>query len=426
MIADKQLEFLASPIQGLTASVCKAASIILALVVIALVLLVLLYQRVSRNNPAALDSRLESFERTQERTERVVKEEIALNRGELGKAASEQRQELSVAFKNFVDAVGQRINDVASLQKTQLESFAADLSKFTAESGARLDTARAESATGGKQLREEVVATLGAISDAIRKTVGELASTQRVQFEAFAAQLTSFAKASGEKLDGSRTEASTDAGRLREEVVAALKGITDITTKTMGELANVQKGQLEAMASAIEKLAESNEKKLEAVRTTVEGQLQSMKSDKAAQLEQMRLTVDEKLQGTLEKRLGESFKQVSERLEQVHKGLGEMQSLATGVGDLKKVLTNVKTRGTWGEGQLGALLEQVLSPDQWASNVSTKGNTERVGEQNFEYLERRPVPRITTLVAHERKQSLSLTTVCAYARAQQQQARLAN
>jgi DNA recombination protein RmuC len=92
----------------------------------------------------------------------------------------------------------------------------------------------------------------------------------------------------------------------------------------------------------------------------------------------MRLTVDEKLQGTLEKRLGESFKQVSERLEQVHKGLGEMQSLATGVGDLKKVLTNVKTRGTWGEVQLGALLEQVLSPDQFASNVSTKGNAERV------------------------------------------------
>jgi len=143
-------------------------------------------------------------------------------------------------------------------------------------------------------------------------------------------------------------------------------------------LANVQKGQLEAMASAIEKLAESNEKKLEAVRTTVEGELQSMKADNATQLEQMRLTVDEKLQGTLEKRLGESFKQVSERLEQVHKGLGEMQSLATGVGDLKKVLTNVKTRGTWGEVQLGALLEQVLSPDQWASNVSTKGNAERV------------------------------------------------
>jgi DNA recombination protein RmuC len=352
--------------------------IILALVVIALVLLVLLYQRVSRNSPAALDSHLESFAKAQERTERVVKEEIAISRSELGTAARDQRQELSTAFKTLGDSVGQRINDVASLQKAQLEAFAVELSKFTTESGARLDRARAESATGGKQLREEVVAILGAISEAIRNTVGELASTQRVQFEAFAAQLASFAKTSGEKLDGSRTDAATDAGRLREEVVATLKGITDITTKTMGELANVQKGQLEAMASAIEKLAESNEKKLEAVRTTVEGQLQSMKSDNATQLEQMRLTVDEKLQGTLEKRLGESFKQVSERLEQVHKGLGEMQSLATGVGDLKKVLMNVKTRGTWGEVQLGALLEQVLSPDQWASNVSTKSNAERV------------------------------------------------
>ncbi|MDO9263294.1 MAG: DNA recombination protein RmuC, partial [Desulfosalsimonadaceae bacterium] len=89
-------------------------------------------------------------------------------------------------------------------------------------------------------------------------------------------------------------------------------------------------------------------------------------------------TVDEKLQGTLEKRLGESFKQVSERLELVHKGLGEMQTLATGVGDLKRVLTNVKTRGTWGEVQLGALLEQVLSPDQFETNVATKGGSERV------------------------------------------------
>jgi len=103
-----------------------------------------------------------------------------------------------------------------------------------------------------------------------------------------------------------------------------------------------------------------------------------MQIDNAKQLEQMRQTVDEKLQGTLEKRLGESFKQVSERLELVHKGLGEMQTLATGVGDLKKVLTNVKTRGTWGEVQLGALLEQVLNPDQFATNVATKDGGERV------------------------------------------------
>ena len=114
------------------------------------------------------------------------------------------------------------------------------------------------------------------------------------------------------------------------------------------------------------------------LREAVEQRLQAIQADNAKQLDQMRATVDEKLQGTLEKRLGESFKQVSERLEQVSKGLGEMQSLATGVGDLKKVLTNVKTRGTWGEVQLGAMLEQVLTPDQYAANVAVKDGGERV------------------------------------------------
>jgi DNA recombination protein RmuC len=292
------------------------AFIILAFVVIALVLLVLLYQKVSRYNPAELEPRLEAIEKAQERTERVVKEEIVLNRGELGKAASEQRQELSSAFKTLGDAVGQRINDVANLQKVQLEAFAAQLTAFANIISEKLDGARAESATTATQLRQEVVRTLTEISDAMARTLKDLAAAEKLQLEAFSKQIDSLTKTSAEKL--------------------------------------------------------------EAVRTTVEGQLQSMKTDNATQLEQMRLTVDEKLQGTLEKRLGESFKQVSERLEQVHKGLGEMQSLATGVGDLKKVLTNVKTRGTWGEVQLGALLEQVLSPDQWASNVSTKNNAERV------------------------------------------------
>ena len=206
----------------------------------------------------------------------------------------------------------------------------------------------------------------------------DLAAAEKVQIEAFSGQIASLTKTSGEKLDGIRAESAIGAKQLREEVIAALKGITESTTKTMGELANIQKAQLEIMSSAIGKLSESNEKKLEAVRVTVESKLQSMQIDNAKQLDQMRQTVDEKLQGTLEKRLGESFKQVSERLELVHKGLGEMQSLATGVGDLKKVLTNVKTRGTWGEVQLGALLEQVLNPDQFATNVATKDGGERV------------------------------------------------
>jgi DNA recombination protein RmuC len=115
------------------------------------------------------------------------------------------------------------------------------------------------------------------------------------------------------------------------------------------------------------------------MRQTVAEGLRTLQEDNSRKLEQMRAVVDEKLQSTLEKRLGESFRQVSERLEQVYKGLGEMRSLATGVGDLKKVLTNVKTRGTWGEIQLGNILEQILTPEQYDVNVVTKKNSnERV------------------------------------------------
>src|SRR5213083_2375348 len=110
---------------------------------------------------------------------------------------------------------------------------------------------------------------------------------------------------------------------------------------------------------------------LETLRGAVEQSLERIRQDNSARLEQMRQTVDEKLHATLEQRLSESFRQVSERLELVHKGLGEMQSLAAGVGDLKRVLTNVKARGTWGEVQLGELLDQILTPEQYARNVLT-------------------------------------------------------
>jgi DNA recombination protein RmuC len=241
-----------------------------------------------------------------------------------------------------------------------------------------MDGVRAESATAAKQLREEVVATLKSISETMVQTLKDLAVAEKAQLEAFSGQMASLTRTSGERLDGIRTESAAGAKQFREEVTAALKGLTEATTKTMRELAILQELQLEAMSTSIGKLSETNEKKLEEMRVTVEGKLQNMQIDNAKQLDQMRQTVDEKLQGTLEKRLGESFKQVSERLEQVHKGLGEMQSLATGVGDLKKVLTNVKTRGTWGEVQLGTLLEQVLNPDQFATNVATKDGGERV------------------------------------------------
>ncbi len=154
-----------------------------------------------------------------------------------------------------------------------------------------------------------------------------------------------------DELRSGRNENSNSARQLREEIL-----------KTIEEKSRTQQESINSLNNVIDKhlkqLQDSNEKKLE----------------------QMRQTVDEKLQSTLEKRLGESFKIVGEQLEAVQRGLGEMQNLATGVGDLKKVLTNVKTRGTWGEYQLGNILEQILTPDQYKKNVRPKENSDEIVE----------------------------------------------
>lgn len=170
-----------------------------------------------------------------------------------------------------------------------------------------------------------------------------------------------------------------DVGTLRQEMGASLKGFSDSVLQRMADIAQLQKGQIDSFSQQMNRLTEGNEQRLEAMRKTVEERLKTLQQDNAAKLDQMRQTVDEKLQGTLEKRLGESFKLVGERLEQVHKGLGEMQTLANGVGDLKRVLTNVKTRGTWGEIQLGNLLDQVMTPEQYMRDaVCRPGSAERV------------------------------------------------
>jgi DNA recombination protein RmuC len=138
------------------------------------------------------------------------------------------------------------------------------------------------------------------------------------------------------------------------------------------QLTLLQKTLADTLATQLQSLSEANARRLAEVRTTLETQLAAMQQTNASKLEEMRRTVDEKLQTTLEARLGESFKQVAERLEQVHQGLGQMQTLAQGVGDLQRVLTNVKTRGMFGEVQLEALLEQVLTPEQYGKQIETK------------------------------------------------------
>ena len=182
-----------------------------------------------------------------------------------------------------------------------------------------------------------------------------------------------------EEMAQARQEAMAAARGNRQEQAQALDRLSKTLAAQVGQLGTLQGQQLEAFAAQLARLTQSNEQRFEQLRLSIEARLGAMQSDNASKLEEMRKTVDEKLHATLEQRLGDSFKLVSERLELVHKGLGEMQNLAAGVGDLKKVLTNVKTRGTWGEVQLEALLDQVLTAEQYEKNVITRpGSNERV------------------------------------------------
>jgi DNA recombination protein RmuC len=178
----------------------------------------------------------------------------------------------------------------------------------------------------------------------------------------------------------SRAETQSQSQQERLELTSSLQSFGDSFQVRMTDVAKMQHDSMESFSGRMSTLTESNEKKMEDIRLVVDGKLRQIQEDNARQLDRMRETVDEKLQVALEKRLGESFKQVSERLEQVHQGLGDMRALAAGVGDLKKVLTNVKSRGTWGEVQLGALLAEILSPDQYLQNA-------RIREESGDFVE---------------------------------------
>ncbi len=216
----------------------------------------------------------------------------------------------------------------------------------------------AETARAG---RGEQSAQMAQFQQTLAAQMTSVATVQNNQIDGFAQQLAKLTESNAAQLEAVRQSLVLNGQQMREEQASTLRRFG------------------EAQHQQLTQLAEGNERRLAEVRATLEQKLKDIEVNNAAKLEEMRRTVDEKLHATLEQRLGESFKLVSDRLEQVHRGLGEMQTLAAGVGDLKRVLTNVKTRGIWGEVQLQALLEQLLTPDQFAKNVATRpGSTERV------------------------------------------------
>lgn len=251
------------------------------------------------------------------------------------------------------------------------------------ELGRATEALRGESLRQGEALREEI----GRNAAGTRQELGgTLADFQRTLLT----QQTDVARIQNEQIDSFRTQlAATQqllADTLRETTAAlgtqsqAARAAQDATlARSAEQQADSLRRFADTLAQQLRALSEGNERCLVEVRTTVEHKLQAIQADNEKKLEQMRATVDEKLHATLEQRLGESFRQVAERLEQVHRGLGEMQTLAQGVGDLKRVLSNVKSRGVFGEVQLAGLLEQVFTPEQYAVNVATvPGSGERV------------------------------------------------
>ncbi len=187
----------------------------------------------------------------------------------------------------------------------------------------------------------------------LRAQLDSMAKAQEQRIESFGMRLNDLTERTDQRLDVLRASLSDDAHKGRQD--AAIR----------------QQQFAEGLGAQLRELTQRNEQRIGEMRDTLEARLKELQADNAQKLELMRATVDEKLQTTLETRLGESFRLVSERLEQVQRGLGEMQSLATGVGDLKRVLGNVKDRGTFGETQLGALLEQILTIEQYATNIAT-------------------------------------------------------
>jgi len=214
------------------------------------------------------------------------------------------------------------------LQRKELQDLRVQLQAATERLERELRTEITESARGGRQ---ELSQNLATFQQTLVQQGAEATRTQNTQIDAFGQQLTL-----------------------------------------------MQKSLSDTLTTQLSQVSESNARRMAEIRQTLEAQLAQLQTTNTAKLDEMRATVDEKLQTTLQARLGESFKQVAERLEQVHKGLGEMQSLAQGVGDLKHLLTNVKTRGMFGEAQLAGLLEQVFVPDQYAVQVATRPGSKNV------------------------------------------------
>lgn len=342
-------------------------AVLFLLACVVALLLVLLFRGPGTSDPKLL-TKLQEIVAAQSRGEQWLRDEFAHNRNEYSTGAKQHREELSNSFDQLAQGIKDRLTTGQDSQRQQLEMFSGQLVALAQVVESKLNSLRnsvddrltgvtSEVQTSGATLRSELSGSFKTFSDDIGGRISQGTEFQKQQLDA-------------------NSGASRNAiGELRASVDARLTMIQNDGASKIGQIQADVSTKLDSataiLSQAVDGLGKALRDEAELLRNSVDSKLSAIQNDSTAKLEQIRATVDEKLQSTLQQRLGDSFKIVSERLEQVHAGLGEMRVLASGVGDLKKVLANIKTRGNWGEVQLGSLLEQMLAPEQYGTNVQT-------------------------------------------------------
>jgi DNA recombination protein RmuC len=349
---------------------------------VAVVLGILIVYRTGRSASAIapiMEHRLQSIECAIGRSDSAIREEFGRGREEAREGSRSLREEVTGLFDKLAGSLRASLNDLSTGQQSQLDTFAT-----------RLGEAKTEAATDARNLREEIQTTLKQFGEAVGNRIGELVTAQGEKLDAVTDQITALTdgnerrqetlRANVEtKLGELKTDAAISAKTLREEITNNLQNLGGGLSQTIEQISQSQKERLDRVSGSVAELTQSSCEQQEALRKAVEERLDAIRNENTEKLEQMRLTVDEKLQNTLDQRLGASFQIVADRLNEVYKSMGEMQTLASGVGDLKRLLTNVKTRGAWGEVALGNLLEEMMAPDQYERNVEiVPGSNQRV------------------------------------------------
>ncbi|MDR3246367.1 MAG: DNA recombination protein RmuC [Prevotellaceae bacterium] len=349
-------------------SMATTILLVVLIIVVIINLICTLTKKIKVNSDDVL-SKLNGVNSDVQKIDTLIRDEFGRNRDANQNAFRENREELSNSFRTLSETLTRTVTDLSTGQKNLFETFSQQLNSLDNRLADNLRNLIEQSRNEATENRGELNNSFRTLSETLIKTVTDFSDTQKNQ-------LLEMTKTFGDKTTTLQEQLANSAKENRTEQSSSLKSFEDKFTQNVKDFNELQRQKFDDLANKQESIKKETETKLTEIRETVEGKLTNIQNDNNQKLEEMRKTVDEKLQESINKRFNESFELISKRLEEVQKGLGEMQTLASDVGGLKKVLTNVKTRGTFGEVQLESLLEQILSPEQYETQVAVRENSQ--------------------------------------------------